>query len=315
MFHPVPGKSASNKSGIKVRPTLDSEEILKKNEEIVTETEAKSSTVPQDQNFVKNENEVKIENQATNKNEKNEEKTFEAVKDSEQTIENVRPRASTLSITLQVNEDDGKNAKFSRGSTKSSLTITEDQHSSTLNSPGSQSSSRNRQGSSQYLTVPGQKTDRENANDSEWRPSHASDSWSFRALPFTPLWCGILCLILNIFLPGIGTICVGLFGACCGEARNEQGKTSGKEKRNVKSKGNKNGDNGNIEAVLGMIFANFAVGIAQLFTVTFLLVGWLWSVAWGIHILALSCMILALHIFNYSDDPITISKGSQNQKS
>lgn len=34
---------------------------------------------------------------------------------------------------------------------------------------------------------------------------------------------------------------------------------------------------------------NLWVGLAQLFTVTFLLVGWFWSVAWGIRMVLLSC--------------------------
>jgi hypothetical protein len=38
-----------------------------------------------------------------------------------------------------------------------------------------------------------------------------------------------------------------------------------------------------------LLCTNTLVGLAQLFTVTFLLVGWFWSAAWGIRMVILSC--------------------------
>ena len=42
------------------------------------------------------------------------------------------------------------------------------------------------------------------------------------------------------------------------------------------------------ETAIMTIGANLCVGISQLFTVTFLLVGWFWSTAWGVQIFSLA---------------------------
>ena len=48
------------------------------------------------------------------------------------------------------------------------------------------------------------------------------------------------------------------------------------------------------ESIGAQFTKKFFVGVAQLFTVTFFLVGWFWSVAWGIKMVLLSCKY-ALH--------------------
>lgn len=69
----------------------------------------------------------------------------------------------------------------------------------------------------------------------------------------------IILLITNFFLPGIGTMIAG-FLALCGLA-NPGSKAS---------------------SVLGTFCINFFIGIAQLVTVVFFLIGWLWAIFWGV---------------------------------
>uniref|UniRef100_A0A2C9LLS4 Uncharacterized protein n=1 Tax=Biomphalaria glabrata TaxID=6526 RepID=A0A2C9LLS4_BIOGL len=69
------------------------------------------------------------------------------------------------------------------------------------------------------------------------------------AIPYLPLSLAIACLLLNIVIPGSGTALSGLSILCCGQARVS----------------NKN------DQILTTLCANCLVGLAQLFTVTFLL--------------------------------------------
>ncbi|XP_045188068.2 uncharacterized protein LOC123545825 [Mercenaria mercenaria] len=93
------------------------------------------------------------------------------------------------------------------------------------------------------------------------------DSWIRIAIPYLPLWVAVLCLVLNILISGSGTILSGFCILCCAKPR-------------VPPKYDP-------DPVL-LICANTWVGLAQLFTVTFLLVGWFWSIAWGIRMVILS---------------------------
>ncbi|XP_046364271.2 triadin-like [Haliotis rufescens] len=93
-----------------------------------------------------------------------------------------------------------------------------------------------------------------------------NDSWIRSAIPFMPLSLAILCLLLNIVVPGTGTMLSGFAILCCGKSR-------------VSTKD---------DHVPITVCVNVWVGVAQLFTVTFMLVGWFWSVAWGIKMIILS---------------------------
>ncbi|XP_041352715.1 protein stum-like [Gigantopelta aegis] len=93
-----------------------------------------------------------------------------------------------------------------------------------------------------------------------------NDSWIRSAIPYQPLSLSILCLLLNIFLPGTGTVLSGISILCCGKTR-------------VTSKD---------DHVTVTVCVNICVGVAQLFTITFCLVGWFWSIAWGIKMVILS---------------------------
>uniref|UniRef100_A0A146LY26 Protein SPEC3 n=2 Tax=Lygus hesperus TaxID=30085 RepID=A0A146LY26_LYGHE len=82
------------------------------------------------------------------------------------------------------------------------------------------------------------------------------------AIPVLPICLAWMCLILNIVIPGSGTIISGLLCMCFGKPRfsvNDSG-----------------------VARLGSLCVNFIVGISQIFTILFCLVGWGWSIWWGV---------------------------------
>uniref|UniRef100_A0A0N4VML7 Protein TRANSPARENT TESTA 12 n=1 Tax=Enterobius vermicularis TaxID=51028 RepID=A0A0N4VML7_ENTVE len=87
------------------------------------------------------------------------------------------------------------------------------------------------------------------------------------AIPFLPVPIALLCLTFNILLPGFGkiisTILSGICGLCMGQPR-----INFKEGRKLMT-----------------LLVNFLVGVSQFFTITFLFVGWFWSISWGILII------------------------------
>ncbi|XP_045033794.1 uncharacterized protein LOC123475295 [Daphnia magna] len=82
------------------------------------------------------------------------------------------------------------------------------------------------------------------------------------ALPILPQGLAWMCLMLNGLLPGTGTIMSGLLGICLGAPRFSGQVT--------------------VEHRLLAFIINLTVGIFQAFTVLFCLVGWCWSLGWGI---------------------------------
>uniref|UniRef100_A0A915PM78 Protein SPEC3 n=1 Tax=Setaria digitata TaxID=48799 RepID=A0A915PM78_9BILA len=79
------------------------------------------------------------------------------------------------------------------------------------------------------------------------------------AIPFLPVPVALICLFFNVVIPGSGTILCGISALCMGQPR-----INFKEGRKLVT-----------------LFVNFLVGISQFFTITFLFVGWFWSIAWG----------------------------------
>ncbi|XP_022188981.2 protein stum [Nilaparvata lugens] len=82
------------------------------------------------------------------------------------------------------------------------------------------------------------------------------------AIPVLPIPLAWLCLFLNIFIPGSGTFFSGVFCLCFGKAR-----FSVKDNRNTR---------------LGCFCVNVIVALSQAFTIVFCLVGWGWSIWWGV---------------------------------
>ncbi|KAH3898209.1 hypothetical protein DPMN_022430 [Dreissena polymorpha] len=93
------------------------------------------------------------------------------------------------------------------------------------------------------------------------------DSWIRVAIPFLPLGVAVVCLLMNIVLPGSGTILSGICIFCCATPR-------------IPSKYDQDS--------AAVCCVNVLVGMAQFFTTTFLLVGWFWGVSWGIKMIHLS---------------------------
>jgi len=84
------------------------------------------------------------------------------------------------------------------------------------------------------------------------------------AIPEMHIAAAIICLILNIFFPGIGTIVAGFCVFCCGNP----GQSGGGK--------------------VGTFCINFWVGLLQIGTVWFFLLGWIWSIMWGAAFLGMS---------------------------
>ncbi|CAA9998833.1 unnamed protein product, partial [Nesidiocoris tenuis] len=82
------------------------------------------------------------------------------------------------------------------------------------------------------------------------------------AIPVLPICLAWMCLILNILIPGTGTIISGFLCMCFGKPRFSV--------------------NDSAVARLGSLCVNMIVGISQIFTIIFCLVGWGWSIWWGV---------------------------------
>jgi len=77
-------------------------------------------------------------------------------------------------------------------------------------------------------------------------------------IPVMPLWLSVILLIVNIFLPGIGTIIAGfcVLCSCCDAGPGSSSR-------------------------FASLCANFWIGLLQLVTALFL-IGWIWAIFWGI---------------------------------
>ncbi|XP_072360465.1 protein stum homolog [Scyliorhinus torazame] len=102
------------------------------------------------------------------------------------------------------------------------------------------------------------------ADDPQMKPTKITG-----AIPYMSRQMAVFCLVLNIILPGTGTILSGFTLLCCSEPATPTGRKTSDE-------------------ILALVCLNVWVGISQLFTVPFLLVGWLWSITWGVMMINLS---------------------------
>lgn len=88
------------------------------------------------------------------------------------------------------------------------------------------------------------------------------------AIPVLPRVAAYACLVLNIIVPGFGTVISGLLVHCMGSTRFAT----------VTSTENR----------WASTCTNFVVGLMQLYTLTFCLVGWFWSIGWGVIMVSVS---------------------------
>ncbi|KRY69743.1 Protein SPEC3 [Trichinella pseudospiralis] len=91
-----------------------------------------------------------------------------------------------------------------------------------------------------------------------------NESLIYAAIPFLPLPIAIVCFLLNLLLPGSetpfkGTVLAGMAILLVGQPRLEVRETR----------------------ILLTMLINCCVGVSQFATVTFFLIGWFWSIAWG----------------------------------
>ncbi|XP_037970443.2 protein stum [Plutella xylostella] len=100
-------------------------------------------------------------------------------------------------------------------------------------------------------------------------PSLIEHSSTMRgAIPILPQALAYLCLVCNVIVPGLGTVFSGMFCLCFGIPR--FGAHDGPRPR------------------IGAFVMNLFVGAGQLFTVLFCLVGWGWSIWWGVIMIRVS---------------------------
>lgn len=88
------------------------------------------------------------------------------------------------------------------------------------------------------------------------------------AIPCLPTPLAWFCFVWNLLIPGTGTFWSGLFNLCVGQPRFSP-VASGK-------------------ARFGAFVVNLFVGVGQLFTILFCLVGWGWSIWWGVTMIRLA---------------------------
>ncbi|XP_060520668.1 protein stum isoform X2 [Cylas formicarius] len=82
------------------------------------------------------------------------------------------------------------------------------------------------------------------------------------AIPILPVWLAWFCCVMNCIAPGTGTILSGFFCLCIGKPRFSQ--KDGPKPR------------------IGAFLIDLIIGFSQCFTVLFCLVGWGWSIWWGV---------------------------------
>ncbi|XP_066282380.1 cylicin-2-like isoform X1 [Branchiostoma lanceolatum] len=85
-----------------------------------------------------------------------------------------------------------------------------------------------------------------------------------QVIPYMPLPLAIVCCLLNIFLPGFGTLLSGFCLLCKWGVRDPNA-----------------GPNQKDEDLGHALYLNVVVALSQMITITFMLVGYFWSVAWG----------------------------------
>jgi len=94
------------------------------------------------------------------------------------------------------------------------------------------------------------------------------------AIPILPMPLATLCFVLNLLVPGFGTIMSGLFVlcCCCGRTRYDE---------------ECDGDTKFCSFVM-----NCVIGLSQFATIILCLVGWCWSIGWGITLISVSSKFL-----------------------
>ncbi|CAG5135832.1 unnamed protein product [Candidula unifasciata] len=99
------------------------------------------------------------------------------------------------------------------------------------------------------------------------------------SIPLMSKCTAVVCLLLNVILPGSGTLTAGLSVLCCSQ---------------VRPKGDSKGH---------CILINAGVGLLQFLLTFVFLLGWIWSIMWGVAFLAMSTFRCSDETMSPSDTP------------
>ncbi|KAL5238347.1 hypothetical protein ACI65C_005757 [Semiaphis heraclei] len=112
------------------------------------------------------------------------------------------------------------------------------------------------------------------------------------AIPVLPVTLAWLCLVFNVIIPGAGTFSSGMLCLCVGKPRFTVNDT--------------------FQSRVGAFCVNFVVAAAQLFTVLFCLVGWGWSIWWGVIMLKMAKKYQKVKIIDQTDEaPVAVDHNHQ----
>ncbi|KAJ7365426.1 hypothetical protein OS493_005533 [Desmophyllum pertusum] len=117
----------------------------------------------------------------------------------------------------------------------------------------------------QYTPFPGFQIPNETVIPKEYSARKGNTGISAQeAIPVLPRSVAIICLILNILIPGSGTVISGLIAFFL-------------TRRDLP-----------LMSRTSILCVNCFVGVMQLSTIVFLMIGWIWSIAWGCAFVGLS---------------------------
>ncbi|XP_045463953.1 protein stum [Harmonia axyridis] len=114
------------------------------------------------------------------------------------------------------------------------------------------------------------------------------------AIPVLPISLAWFCLIMNCLLPGTGTVFSGMFCLCFGIPRFSQ-------KDSVRSR-------------IGAFIIDCIVGFSQCFTILFCLVGWGWSIWWGVIMVKLARKYKKLKLLAAAEEEDTKRSSMKSQR-
>ncbi|XP_072170270.1 uncharacterized protein [Diadema setosum] len=112
---------------------------------------------------------------------------------------------------------------------------------------------------SSFTELPG--TGKDPTTQAQFTSVNTVDNPLLAAVPSLPVHLAWILFLLNILVPGLGTILAGISMLCCGSQQ----------------------PNNKQDDLIGPCCTNICVGVSQLFTITFLLIGWIWSITWGVY--------------------------------
>nr|XP_002121910.1 protein SPEC3-like [Ciona intestinalis] len=94
--------------------------------------------------------------------------------------------------------------------------------------------------------------------------NNSSFSGMKAAIPVMPMWCAVTLCVVNCLFPGLGTIIASFTVFCCANVGQQTSSSC------------------------GIFCLNFWVGWLQMITLFVFLIGWVWSIMWGVLFIGLA---------------------------